>query len=87
MDLSQILGWIATFLFTIMFIPQVLTTLKNRCVKNVSLSMFVLGFIANIIALIYSIMIDQPPLQIKYLISLIVIGIYLVIYFKIGNKK
>lgn len=80
--MEQILGWIATFLFTVMYVPQIKMTIKNRSVTNVSLGMFILGFIANIIALCYALLIGQYPLVIKYIIAMIVIGIYLVIYFR-----
>lgn len=88
MEINQILGHVATFLFTIMYVPQIWKTFKNQSIKDVSISMFVIGLIANIIALVYSTLIHQPPLQIKYFIALIVLGFYLIIYFKIkGSGK
>ena len=86
MELSQVLGYTATVLFSVMYIPQMRKTLKTKSVDDVSLWMFIVGFIANIIALIYAIMIHQLPLQIKYVIALVAIGVYLVVYFKIRNR-
>lgn len=87
MELSQSLGYIATFLFSVMYIPQVYQTLKSKSIVDVSAPMFIIGFVANIVALTYATMIQQRPLQIKYIIALVVIGIYLVIYYKIRGKK
>lgn len=87
MQFSQILGYIATFLFSIMYIPQIVKTLRLRQVDNVSVGMWVLGLIANVVALWYAVLINQAPLVVKYVISLVVIVIYLTLYFKIRGKK
>ena len=89
MDIAQLLGWIATFLFSIMIIPQMVRTVKSRDTKGVSLLLFVIFLVANIIALIYAILIDQGPLIIKYIVAiettLAYIGIF--VYFSIKKKK
>jgi len=56
------LGWIATFLFSVMLIPQIIKTIKSKDTKGVSLLLFIIYLIANVIALIYAVMIAQPPL-------------------------
>lgn len=86
MELSQALGWIATILFSAMYIPQMYKTIKTGSVDDVSLWMFIVGFIANIDALAYATLIHQQPLQIKYSIALFAIGIYLFVYYKIKQK-
>ncbi|MBS3168946.1 PQ-loop repeat-containing protein [Candidatus Woesearchaeota archaeon] len=89
MDITQILGWIATFLFSIMIIPQMVRTLRTRDTKGVSLLLFAIFLIANIIALIYAILIGQGPLIIKYIIAiettLAYIGIFA--YFSVKKRK
>lgn len=80
MDLPQILGWIATFLFSIMIIPQMIRTVKSKDTSGVSLLMFIIFLIANIIALTYALLIYQPPLIIKYIIALVTTVIYLILY-------
>lgn len=89
MDIAQILGWTATFLFSIMIIPQMIKTIKSKDTKGVSLLLFIIFLIANIIALIYSILISQPPLIIKYIIAIVTTIIYIVIflYFYFRNKE
>ncbi len=90
MEFTQLFGWIATVLFSIMLIPQIIKTLKLKDTRGVSLLLFVTYFIANVIALIYAYMIDQPPLIFKYLIGIITAEIYLIIfikYYKKGTSK
>ena len=87
MDIAQILGWIATFLFSIMIIPQMIKTIKSKDTKGVSLLLFIIFLIANIIALIYAIMISQPPLIIKYIIAIISTVAYIVIFLFYYTKK
>ena len=90
MDIAQVLGWIATFLFSIMIIPQMIKTIKSKDTNGVSLLLFVIFLVANIIALIYAIMIAQPPLIIKYTIAIVTTVAYILIffyYFKKSRKK
>ena len=86
MDLAQIIGWIATFLFSIMIIPQMIKTIKLKDTSGVSLLLFIIFLIANVIALIYAFMIAQPPLVIKYVIAILTTVIYICIFFYFKNK-
>jgi len=45
-DLAQIIGWIATFLFSIMVLPQMLKTIKTKETSGVSLGLFVIYLVA-----------------------------------------
>lgn len=89
MDFAQILGWIATTLFSIMIIPQMIKTIRSKDTNGVSLFLFIIFLIANIIALTYAILISQKPLIIKYAIAIVTtvayIGIFL--YYFTKNKK
>ncbi len=87
MDIAQLLGWIATFLFSVMIIPQIIKTLKSKDTSGVSLLLFIIYLIANIIALVYAIMISQPPLIIKYIIAILTTIAYLVIFAVYYNRK
>ena len=84
MDTAQILGWTATFLFSVMIIPQIIKTVKSKDTKGVSLLLFVIYLIANIIAIVYAFMISQPPLIIKYSIAIVTTIFYigLFVYYK-----
>lgn len=87
MDLAQVLGWTATFLFSIMVIPQIIKTIKSKDTKGVSLLLFIIFLVANIIALAYAILISQPPLIIKYIIAIITTIAYIGIFLYYYSKK
>ena len=87
MDLSTTLGWIATFLFTICYIPQIIKTRKTNTVEGLSFLFLAISFIANIIALSYATLIGQAPLQVKYLLALALLIFTLYEYFKVVRKQ
>ncbi|MBT4936263.1 PQ-loop repeat-containing protein [Candidatus Woesearchaeota archaeon] len=87
MDFTQVLGWIATILFSIMLIPQIVKTIKVKDTKGVSLLLFVTYLIANVIALIYAYLITQPPLIFKYLLGIITAEIYIIIFLLYYKRK
>ena len=81
MELAQILGWTATILFSVMIIPQIIKTIKSRDTKGVSLLLFIIYLVANIIAIIYALLINQYPLIIKYSIAIVTTVFYIGIFF------
>ncbi len=88
LQIAQILGWVATILFSIMLIPQIIKTIKMKDTKGVSLSLFIIYLIANVIALVYAFMINQSPLIIKYIIGIATTVFYIAIYiFYFKNSK
>lgn len=87
MELSQILGWIATFLFSIMIIPQMVKTIRSKDTSGVSLLLFIIFLAANIIALIYAILISQPPLIFKYTLAIATTVAYIGIFWFYFSKK
>lgn len=55
-------GLVAGLLTTISFLPQVIKTWKIKETKNLSLGTFILQEIANILWVVYGIIINQSPL-------------------------
>jgi len=86
-NLAQIFGWIATFLFSIMIVPQMIKTIKEKNVNGVSLFLFVVYLIANIFALMYSLLILQPPLIFKYVVAIGTTIVYLSLFFYYYRRK
>jgi uncharacterized protein with PQ loop repeat len=72
--IAQTLGWIATFLFTVCYVPQIAKTLRTGKLDGLSITMLAVQFIANIVALEYAILIEQPPLVIKYVLAILFVG-------------
>ena len=80
MSIAQVLGWIATILFSVMIIPQMVKTIRLKDTSGVSLLLFIIFLIANVIALTYAILINQSPLVVKYVIAIITTLVYIGIY-------
>ncbi len=91
MELSTILGWTATTLFTICYIPQIIKTHKTGTIEGLSFLLLAISFVANIVALCYATLINQRPLQVKYTLALIfltaTLSIYLRVYMKTKGEK
>lgn len=84
MSLAAILGWTATFLFTVCYVPQIIKTLKTKTVDGLSFWLLFIQFVANVVALCYATLIKQPPLQIKYILALVFLamcmGVFVHVY-------
>ncbi len=89
MELAPILGWIATILFTVCYIPQIIKTHKTKTVEGLSFLLLFISFVANIIALWYATLINQAPLQIKYILALLFLAATIALYIRVyqRNKK
>lgn len=83
--MSELLGWTATVLFIVCYIPQII---KSRKSNELSMWLLIITFIANVIALAYATLIQQPPLQVKYLLTIIMllITLYYASNFKSSNR-
>jgi len=86
MNLPDTLGWTATVLFSVMLVPQIIKTVRSRCIDGVSLFLYVIYLIANVIALWYAILINQNPLIIKYVIAIITTIFYITLYIRIKTN-
>lgn len=87
MQITDILGWTATILFTICYIPQIIKTYRSNTVDGLSLGLLLVSFLANIVALCYATLIKQAPLQIKYCLAMIFLSICIYLYFKVYFEK
>jgi uncharacterized protein with PQ loop repeat len=87
MELSTILGWTATILFTICYIPQIMKTLRTQTTAGLSILLLIVGFVANCVALWYSVLIGQAPLQMKYILGIIFVGMTIIVYISVHRKN
>ena len=81
------LGWIATILFSICYIPQIIKIRKTKSIEGLSFLLLFISFVANVIALWYAVLIKQPPLQVKYVLGLFFVGICLILYLRVLQKN
>lgn len=87
MQLVDVLGWTATTLFTICYIPQIIKTYRTKTVDGLSFQLLFISFLANIVALWYATLIKQPPLQIKYILAMVFLIACIFLYLKVHFKK
>ena len=87
---ASFLGWVATFLFTVCYIPQIVKTIRTKTVEGLSFWLLFIQFVANIVALWYAALINQPPLQVKYVLGLVFLALCMVVYirvFRLSKKE
>ncbi len=87
MQFSDLLGWTATTLFTICYIPQIIKTWRTKTVDGLSFRLLFISFLANIIALWYATLIKQPPLQIKYILAMAFLSVCIYLYLKVYFRR
>lgn len=85
--MEQVLGWTATVLFTICYIPQIVKTYRSGTIDGLSFRLLLISFIANIVALFYVILIKQRPLQIKYILAMVFLSACIYLYLRVYFKK
>ncbi|MDH4058343.1 MAG: SemiSWEET transporter [Cyclobacteriaceae bacterium] len=78
MNTTSILGLFAGSLTTIAFLPQVLKTWKSRSAKDLSLGMFSIFTLGVILWLAYGIIINDLPIIVANLVTLILASTLLV---------
>ena len=82
--MSEVIGYLAGFLATVAFLPQVTKTVRDRSVKDISLGMYVL-FCAGVgLWLLYGVLISSWPIIISNLVTLVLSGTVLVLKIKHG---
>ena len=82
MTMTSMLGYLAGFLTTISFIPQVIKTWKTRSTADLSLGMFFVFGVGVLIWLIYGIFLGEFPIILWNSVSLILVLIILVMKLK-----
>ncbi|MCB4799811.1 SemiSWEET transporter [Tamlana sp. 62-3] len=81
----EIVGFVAAFLTTAAFLPQVYQTWKTKDVTSLSMPMLTMFFVGIILWLIYGISINSPSMIVAN--SITVISAFMLVYFKIKYAK
>ena len=86
MNYIEIIGFVAAFLSTAAFLPQVYKTWKTKDVSGLSLPMLTLFFVGIVLWLVYALFINSPSMIVAN--SITIVSSFFLIYFKITyNKK
>ncbi len=84
MSKTEIIGLIAGFLTTMSFVPQVLKTWRSKSARDLSLVMFLLYCVGVFLWMIYGIWINELPVILWNIITLILASI--ILFFKLKYK-
>lgn len=76
--MTEIIGYIAAFLTTYSFLPQVIKTYKNNNTDGISLKMYLIFVVGILMWLIYGIMLQQYPTIVANSVTLILLGLILI---------
>ncbi|MBX2896510.1 MAG: SemiSWEET family sugar transporter [Cyclobacteriaceae bacterium] len=85
MDTSKIIGLIAGFLTTVAFVPQVVKTWRTKSARDLSLVMFSLFCAGVFLWMIYGIMINELPVILWNVITLVLALV--ILFFKVRFKN
>ncbi|MDR3256621.1 MAG: SemiSWEET transporter [Endomicrobium sp.] len=78
----EFLGFIAGFFSTIAFIPQVYKTWKTKAAKDVSIQMFILYIMGNILWIIYGVIFEKPAIYVTNIVVFILASIQIILKIK-----
>lgn len=81
----EIIGFIAAFLTTASFLPQVYKTWKTKDVSGLSLPMFAMFFLGVLLWLVYGFLIDSPSIIAANGVTLL--SALIIIYFIFKYRK
>ena len=85
--LAEYLGWTQMVLFSIITIPQIIKTGRTGVIDGISISVYYILILANLVALWYAVLINQDPLKVKYLIGIVIGSLYLIVYYYHKKEK
>jgi len=83
---ADTLGYAAGALTAFTFLPQVVKTWKEKSAKDVSLYMFVIAFVNEIMWLIYGAMIDNWVIILTNAIMIVMSGIMILLKLKYNHQ-
>mgnify|MGYP001322984474 FL=1 len=86
MTAADILGYAAGAVTAITFLPQVVKTWKEKSAKDISLYMFLIAFVNEIMWLVWGLMIDNMVVILTNAVMLVMSGIMIGLKLKYNHK-
>jgi MtN3 and saliva related transmembrane protein len=83
----ELIGAIAGLLSCIIFVPQVIKTWKAKSTQGVSLSMFVIAALSNVLWGIYGVFIHSPSMICTNIVMLSLSIMMLIMQFKFKKEE
>lgn len=82
---AEILGYAAGAVTAFTFMPQVIKTWRDKSARDISLNMFLIAFINEIMWLVYGFMIDNFVIILTNAVMLLMSGIMIALKLKYGK--
>ncbi|MBE2231241.1 MAG: SemiSWEET transporter [Chitinophagaceae bacterium] len=86
MSFAEILGYAAGALTAFTFLPQVIKTWKEKSAKDISLYMFLLAFVNEIMWLAYGVLIDNWVIILTNAVMLLLSGAMIALKLKYNRQ-
>ncbi|MBM3413127.1 MAG: hypothetical protein FJY19_07095 [Bacteroidetes bacterium] len=83
---AEILGYAAGAVTAFTFMPQVVKTWSEKSARDISLTMFLIAFINEVMWLIYGFMIDNLVIILTNVVMLLMSGIMIVLKLRYGKE-
>ncbi len=74
---SDFIGFTAGLCTTFAFAPQVVKTLRTRSTRDISLAMYLLMGLGNLLWLVHGLQVGSSPVVAANLVSLVLVGVML----------
>lgn len=89
MDAVQVLGYTAGAITTLTFLPQVIKTWNDKSAKGVSLLMFIIAVVNEILWIIYGVLRNDKVIILTnvIMVTMALTMIYFKFYFRKNDKK
>lgn len=85
MSTTTMLGFLAGFLTTVSFLPQVVKTWKSRSASDLSLGMFSVFSVGVICWLVYGLLLQEMPMIFWNAVTLVLVMILLIMKLKFDS--
>jgi len=82
---AEILGYAAGAVTAFTFMPQVIKTWRDKSARDISLTMFLIAFINEVMWLVYGFMIDNFVIILTNAVMLLMSGIMIALKLKYGK--
>ncbi|HPG09990.1 MAG TPA: SemiSWEET transporter [Chitinophagaceae bacterium] len=86
MSSADIMGYAAGALTAFTFLPQVIKTWREKAAKEVSLYMFIIAFVNEILWLTYGVMINNWVIMVTNIIMLFMSAIMILLKLKYNHR-
>ncbi|TGM78532.1 hypothetical protein EHR04_01840 [Leptospira levettii] len=83
--MENLIGYVAAFLTTVSFLPQVLRVVMTKQTRDISRNMYIMFFFGVVLWFVYGVLKSDFPIILANLVTLFFVTI--ILYYKINEGK